>query len=66
MRNDARPARRGEIAAVTAAVGLLLVLGLAAGPALDYAGVAARQLLDRTGYVAAVGVARGRAAARAR
>ncbi len=45
--------------AAGAAVGLLLALGVAAGPALQFSGIAARQLLDRAGYVAAVAAARG-------
>lgn len=44
--------------AATAAVAALLALGIAAGPALEYSGAAARQLLGRAAYVAAVAAAR--------
>ena len=51
-----RPASAGSAAA--AAVALLLALSVAAGPALEFCGVAARQLLNRAAYVAAVAAAR--------
>lgn len=44
--------------AATAAVAALLAFGIAAEPALKYSGAAARQLLDRAAYVAAVAAAR--------
>ena len=47
----------GEFAAA-AAVTLLLALGVAAGPALEFANAAARQLLDRAAYVTAVAAVR--------
>ena len=53
----------GEIAssaefAAAAAIAVLLALGIAAQPVLEFSSAAARQLLDRAAYVAAVAAAR--------
>jgi len=53
------PASRRARAAFGGAVAMLALLSLLARPAFDYATGAARQLLDRAGYVAAVRAALG-------